>query len=79
MPDELINNWVELIIENSEMVEITGKLKVIKEDSDDDKFIETALNGNADYIITQDKHLLKLKEYNNIKIIHPKEFITFIK
>ncbi|MEK6876150.1 MAG: putative toxin-antitoxin system toxin component, PIN family [Nanoarchaeota archaeon] len=42
---------------------------VVKEDKDDDKFIECALNAKADIIVTGDEHLLKLKEYKHIKIM----------
>ena len=42
---------------------------VVKEDKSDDKFIECALNAKADIIVTGDEHLLKLKEYRNIKIM----------
>lgn len=78
LPDELIKGWVDLIVENSELVMIEKKLKVIKEDPDDDVFIETALVGNAKFIVSQDKHLLKLKEFEKIKIITPSEFLRLI-
>ena len=55
------------------------KLKVIKDDPDDDKIIEAAVEGNADYIISYDNHLLKLKEYRGIKILTPKIFLNIIK
>lgn len=55
------------------------KLKVIKDDSSDDKFINCASEGKAKYIISGDKHLLKLKKFKNIKIITPKEFIKLRK
>jgi len=54
------------------------KVNVIKEDADDNKIIECALEGKADYILSYDKHLLSLKEYQEIKIIRPEEFIGLI-
>jgi predicted nucleic acid-binding protein len=33
------------------------------------------LEGNVDFIITGDKDLLVLKEYKNIKIIKPKDYL----
>ena len=42
---------------------------VVKEDKDDDKFIECAVNAKANIIVSGDDHLLKLKEYENIKIM----------
>ena len=61
------------------MVEVVGKIKVVKDDPTDDKFIETALNGNADYIISQDRHLLDIKEFEGIKMVTPKEFLRILK
>jgi len=44
---------------------------VIKEDPDDNKIIECAISSNSEFIITYDKHLLKVKEYKGIQIIRP--------
>jgi len=55
------------------------KVNVVKQDPDDNKFIEAALEGEADYIVTQDRHLLKLKEFEGIKIVTPEEFLRILK
>ncbi len=52
------------------------KVNIVKDDPDDNPIIECALACGADYIITQDKHLLKLKEYKDIMIIHPDLFLS---
>ena len=74
LPDDAIRGWVDLIVENSEIVEPKEKIDVVKDDPDDNIFIEVAVAGNADYIISQDKHLLRLKEFRRIRIITPEEF-----
>ena len=79
MSDEHIKEWVTLIVENSIIVDVAGKIKIVKDDPTDDKFIETALNGNADYIISQDRHLLDIKEFDGIKMVTPKEFLRILK
>ena len=79
MSDEHIKEWVTLIVENSIIVDVAGKIKIVKDDPTDDKFIETALNGNADYIISQDRHLLDIKEFEGIKIVSPEEFLRILK
>ena len=78
MDNETIQEWQGVIIENSLIVEDYEKLDIIKEDPDDNKFLEAAIAGNADFIISQDNHLLKLKEFNNVKIIIPEEFLKII-
>jgi len=51
------------------------KLCVIKDDTDDDKIVECAVEGEVDYIVSQDNHLLRLKEFRGIKILSPIEFL----
>src|SRR3989338_9346926 len=75
LPDEMIKEWIDLIVRNSIIVEPKEKIDIVKDDSKDNIFIETAVAGNADYIVTQDSHLLKLREFRGIKIITPEEFL----
>lgn len=47
----------------------------VREDPDDNKFLECALEGKADYIITSDRHLLELGEFAQTKISKPTWFL----
>ena len=78
MPEEIIQEWKNLIIENSVMVYPITAIKAVKDDPEDDKFVESAIYGEADFIVSQDEHLLKLKEYNKIKILKPEEAVLII-
>ena len=64
--DEILSKIVSL-----STIVIGPKLEenVVKEDKDDDKFLECALNAKAGIIVSGDDHLLKLKEYKSIKIM----------
>ena len=44
------------------------------EDPDDDLFLLCAAMAQAEYIVTQDKHLLKIGRFFNIPIITIEEF-----
>jgi uncharacterized protein len=57
------------------VVEIPKKLKVIEEDPDDNIMLETAVVGKAEYIISGDPHLLKLGEFEQIKVVTASEFL----
>ena len=74
LSDDMIKEWIDLIIRNSIIVEPIEKITIVKDDPKDNIFIETAVAGNVDYIISQDSHLLKLNEFRGIKIITPEEF-----
>jgi len=52
---------------------------LIKDDDADNRVLECALEGNAQYIVSGDKrHLLPLKEYRGIKILSPDEFLRLL-
>ena len=53
-------------------------LGVIKDDPDDDVVLATALEGNADYIISGDHHLLDLGDFRGIKIVKPIDFLNIL-
>jgi len=67
------------IINLSEIIQPKEKFNVVKEDPFDNKFLECAYEGKVKYLITKDKHLLKLKEFRNIKIITPEEALKLFK
>ncbi len=52
--------------------------KVIIEDPSDDKFINCALTSRSN-IVSGDSHLLRLKNYKEVKIISAKEFLKSLK
>lgn len=47
-------------------------------DPDDNKFIETALIGKCNYIVSGDKHLLDISIYENVRIVNPAEFLKSV-
>jgi len=53
----------------------TPTLEIVKEDPNDNKFIECAVALKCTYIISGDRHLLKIKNYMGIKILNPKNFL----
>ena len=60
-----------------ELVTITGDLRVVV-DPDDDKFVECALVGKADLIVSQDRHLLDITTYAATRIMSAHEFLTYV-
>ncbi len=48
---------------------------LIKDDPADNKFLDCAFKGHADYIISGDKHLKCLKKFEGIEILSPSLFI----
>jgi putative PIN family toxin of toxin-antitoxin system len=67
---------VDEILNFSRMVEISGTLKAVLNDADDDMVIECAVVGNASHIVTGDKHLLSLVKYQDIAIAKATDFVN---
>ncbi len=53
-------------------------MKRVVLDTSDNKFLETAITGKTDYIVSGDQHLLDLKEYRSIPIINARAFIDIL-
>jgi uncharacterized protein len=56
----------------------TEPLTVVANDPDDNKIIECAVAGNADYIVTGDTHLLDIQAYQGIQILPPALFVPML-
>lgn len=67
--EEQKDRFIYLILEISSIVEISRTLMIIKDDPDDNITLETAVSGNADYLVSGDPHLLKLERFECINII----------
>lgn len=57
------------------LVKPTRHFKAVKDDPGDNKFLDCAVKAEADYIVSGDKHLKKLKEFEGIKILSPDSFL----
>ena len=53
----------------------TPKIKAVKGDPDDDKFLECAVALKTEVIITGNKALKTMDEYMGIKILTPQQFL----
>ena len=67
---------IHKILQIGTLIGPVERLAIIHDDPDDNKFIEAAISGNAQFIISQDKHLLNLKAYEGISIITPEQFLS---
>ena len=60
--------------EFAEWVPIIERVEACR-DPKDDKFLELAINGHAEFLVTGDKDLLVLHPFKDTKILAPKDFI----
>ena len=59
------------------VAEIISIIRIIHDSPDptDNKFLELALDGRADVLVTGDKHLLKMSPWRGIRIVRPAEYL----
>jgi putative PIN family toxin of toxin-antitoxin system len=75
---EMIERMELTVLNASEMEYPKEKIHAIKEDPQDNKILECAVASNADYIVSGDPHLLKLRFWKDIQIININEFLRTI-
>jgi putative PIN family toxin of toxin-antitoxin system len=73
-PEEHLQELIDVLLAHCYIVETTSKLDVVR-DKKDNKIVECAFDGKADYLVTGDLDLLTLKEFRGIKILTPRKFL----
>jgi len=74
-PEEEIRQALNQITRFSEHVHPKQRIDIITEDITDNRILECAAASGSDYLISGDKHLLKVGQYQGFKIVTPAEFI----
>ncbi|SFR36483.1 putative toxin-antitoxin system toxin component, PIN family [Halogeometricum limi] len=69
-----VQKEVETIRYFAEFVDPEEEVRAVEDDPDDDKFLEAAIAGDVDYIVSGDKHLLDLDSFRGIPIVEPRTF-----
>ena len=67
-------DWLHELLAAAELVTITGRITFCR-DPKDDKFLELAVNGHADLIVSGDADLLTLNPFRGIPIVAPATFV----
>lgn len=74
LDEDTVIQFLARIKRSWEEVTIIHSVKVCR-DPKDDKFLELALNGRADVLVTGDQDLLVLHPYQGIQILTPASFL----
>jgi putative PIN family toxin of toxin-antitoxin system len=69
--EEARNDFIKI----AERSNIVGDLRVVESDPDDDKILECATTAGASSILTGDRHLRNLVEYEGIQIYTPSQLL----
>jgi len=78
MSEEDIQKEVETIRYFAEFVAPEEEITAVEDDPDDDKFLEAAVAGNVDYLVSGDSHLLGLDSFRGFDIVDPRTFYEYL-
>ena len=65
----------EELLPFAETIRVRRRLAVVRRDPEDDKFLECAVAGRAEYLVTGDRNLRELGSYRGITILTVGEFL----
>jgi hypothetical protein len=74
-----IEDFSALLLDRAEFVIPLEQVQAVVDDPSDDKFLDAALSGRANLIVSGDGHLLGLKNFRDIPIITAREFVERLK
>ena len=74
---EIVSEWLDLITIEAIFVQPQEKIRACR-DPDDDMFLEAAVEGRADFIVSGDKDLTDMGEFREIKLVKPTQFYDFL-
>jgi putative PIN family toxin of toxin-antitoxin system len=76
LKDDTLQYFLNAIITNSTKINPSIHFEAIPEDPSDNIFLDCAVEGKADFIISGNtKHLGKLKSFQSIPILTPRQFL----
>ena len=74
MSEAEVQQEVETIRYFAEFVEPDEAITAVRSDPDDDTFLEAAVAGAVDYLVSGDTHLLDIESFRGIDIVEPRTF-----
>jgi putative PIN family toxin of toxin-antitoxin system len=72
--DEDVEALLSLLALRGELVHPTRSVRACR-DPDDDMFIEAALEGKAEWLVTGDRDLLALEKFEGVRFVTPRTFL----
>lgn len=76
VPLATVEQFLMNLVKASTLVPGTMKVDAIEADPSDDIFLACAIEGQANFIISGDHHLLELGTFQGIQIVEPATFVN---
>jgi putative PIN family toxin of toxin-antitoxin system len=69
------NSIMATVVSLSSLIDVRSKVHALQEDPTDNQLLACAKDAAAQYIVSGDRHLLQLGEYENIRILTASSFL----
>ena len=80
--DLIAQNIIKMLItlSNVEKTEVYYRWDLIESDKDDNKFVDCAITGNVDYLVSNDKHfnVLEMIDFPEVPLLKAEEFLEIL-
>jgi uncharacterized protein len=67
-------HFLAKLVREAHLIEVINEIQECR-DPDDDKFLELAVSGRADFLVSGDKDLLTMNPFRRIPIVTPRELM----
>lgn len=76
-PEERIEQQTQILLHYFEIIDPNRKVDVVR-DKNDNKIVACAADAQAQFIVTGDKDLLILKNFESVQVITPRQFLSHV-
>jgi uncharacterized protein len=77
--DEAVTDYINLLRVVAQVIAKLPKIKAVVRDPNDDMIIACGVKAKAQYIVSRDKDLLDLENYEQISMISPEAFLKLLR
>lgn len=73
-----VRGAIEELLPSAEVAAPKRRLRIIRRDPTDNRFLECALAANAQYLVSGDDDLLSLETFQGIRVVSVTEFLAIL-
>ena len=78
LTDPEMDRWILALELIADMVTPSREIRAVPDDPDDDHILSAALEGRAAFLVTGERHVLALGEYEGVRIVTPAAFLKVL-
>jgi len=73
-----VDEFFRMLVGKAEVVEPASMVDIINEDPADNRVLECAVAGRADFIVSGDRHLLRLGSFAGVRIVTARQMVELL-